>query len=771
MVTPLHHLRNLKPYYHLAAVIFFLVLTFAMTWPIAVHLNTHVTPGQQPVMTVPYLNLWTLAWNHQWLKGKTDNYWDANLFHPHQKTLAYSEPQFGMGLLTIPLSLLGANTVLTYNLLLLGFVWGAAMAVYLLCWHLFKEPQEEADHTEKRLSSRWIAAVTAGILYGFHFYIFNEMGVLQLTATLFPPLTFLGMHRFFNTRKWTDALLCCFGYLGCWYTCAYYGLFLSVFVGCFVIRFGYRVVLEKAWKTLTRGALTATLAILCLLPLIIGMQSAKTSMGFSRSKSVVQILSATFSDYLKPPQHSWLYGKILGIASPEHTIFFGAMLTVLAGIGSIAILQSKSIKNTGAIAIETMQFSQHSGKFYFAMACLAFWLSFGMAVTPAHAAGLGGYRVIAWLSPYNLLYQIVPGFSSIRSPYRFSIFCILFFTILAGWGVLQISQRLPSRWRAILIPILVVIVLLEHWVLPLKIVKVSGSLEELPRIYQHVKKLPAKTTLLELPMARGNSEHYLETQARALYNSTFHWLKITNGYSGFIPRANVELQQLIGESSPETILAALRTFGIQYVLVHQSELNETEAEKITALEENGFITVASEDTNKLYKVIYILAESEENNLTEPQQVGILTEGRSPKNVRATLYESRISPDHVTLCLYYHVDDNISELTTPWGRNVKSYVTWSSTSDETDIVHISTGIQRDSQLLTKKFNVIVFDISAPPPGEYLVHIQQQVSHNKRTFEGFTDNKQGFVGTTLFITRGICHIYESRFVTFQSIAGSL
>ena len=97
-----------------------------------------------------------------------------------------------MGLLSFPLACLDVSTVFAYNALLLGFVWGAGMAAYALCWYLFGEFEKDVNsHLEPCQIYRWSAALTAGILYGFNFYIFSEMGVLQLMATLFPPLTLL----------------------------------------------------------------------------------------------------------------------------------------------------------------------------------------------------------------------------------------------------------------------------------------------------------------------------------------------------------------------------------------------------------------------------------------------------------------------------------------------------------------------------------------------------------------------------------------------------
>jgi hypothetical protein len=125
------------------------------------------------------------------------------------------------------------------------------------------------------------------------------------------------------------------------------------------------------------------------------------------------------SDYLRFPQHGWLYGKILGIAGTYEEKFLGVILLFLAIVGTVVIFRKRSRVNTDDQQIPKSLFPVRHGKFYLTMAGLAFWLSYGMALTPTNATGLGIYQIIAWLSPYNLLYRLVPGFSSIRSPYRF----------------------------------------------------------------------------------------------------------------------------------------------------------------------------------------------------------------------------------------------------------------------------------------------------------------------------------------------------------------
>lgn len=719
------------PHPHLLAGILFFALTLGMTWPLITKINTHVTPGQQPAMAVPYLNLWTLAWNHRWIRGQTPSYWDANLFYPHQKTLAYSEPQLATGVLTAPLVFFGGNTVLAYNTALLGFIWGAGMAAYALCWWLLgtfeKDSRKQIRTTKVTRRYRWLSAVTTGILYGFNFYMFREIGVLQLLAILFPPLTFLGIHRFFHQHKWSDVLIFSVSFLGCWYTCAYYGIFLSIFVPCFVIRLGQRNLLCR--KMLTKAVVALTLLIVCLTPLIYGMWSAKTVMGLDRPEFIVRELSAVFKEYLKLPQQSWLYGSILR-ATPGQSLFLGGVLMCLASLGAVVIFLVKYNKTP---TIKTHPLLQRHGKFYLFMALLAFLLSLGMALAPRPSIELGIYQFLVWLSPYNLLYNFLPGFSSIRSPHRFGMFVFLFLALLAGYGMFWLSHRVRPEWRRILVPFLIIVTIFELWPLSLRLVKVPHTVEELPPIYAHVRKLPLDSVLLELPIVLTGSEQELEINARQTYFSTFHWLPLVNGYSGFIPQASIELADIVLKASPEVVFSGLKAFGVQYVLAHTDELPECEAARLRQLETKGLKFLYREGNDFLYQVDY-------GNITESK--------RFPDTAAVRIYESQKSRSSVTLCFYYQIATHQSVLTTPWQNPIECEVAWYRTADsqkgESEPVLMSQVSYHGSKLLTVDSNAIETELPAPPPGEYQV-IVRQPSGKKMSL--------------------LCHVHSSGFVTFH------
>ena len=462
-------------------------------------------------------------------------------------------------------------------------------------------------------------------------------------------------------------------------------------------------------KVLVRAVTTLILIFVCLLPLAYGMWSAKATMALDRSEFVIRDLSAVFMKYFRLPQHSWLYGDILQVGA-RGSLFLGGALLCLASTGIIVIFQIRC--KSGAIDQPTQPLLQRYGVFYLTMTLLAFVLSLGMSLTPGFSMELGPYQILTWLSPYNLLYKFVPGFSSIRSPYRFSLFCVLFLAILAGYGMFWCSERIRPRWRQILVPLLIAVMIFELWPAPLRLVKVPGDVEELPRIYKHVDSLPSDAVLIELPIAIGESEQKLEADARYMYFSTFHWRRLVNGYSGFIPQAYMELVNVILGAAPKVAFSALKAFGVQYILAHTDELSDAEKTRLKQLEIEHLKPIFREGNDALYQV----------DSGAKAQIYPL-----PDIASVTLYESQKSQNYVSLCLYYLVPDQQSVLVTPWKNQVEFEVSWyeitgSQERNNQPVLRSQTSYQ-GSKLITVDSNAIEIDLPAPSPGKYTLVVQQ------------------------------------------------
>lgn len=719
---------------HLLATVLLMCVVLAMTWPLAHRLGTHVPTGST-MTAVPHLNLWTLAWNHRWFGSASESYWDANQFYPFPNVLAYSEPQFGTAVLTLPLVILGATTTQAYNIVLLSFIWGASMTTYLLCWYLFEQKVFKIEYW-----IRWLSAVIAGILFGLSPYVFREIGVIQLLALPLLPLTLLGLHRFFSQKRWQDAALLIVAVLGSWYTCAHYGLFFSIFFGGFVIFFWHRELL--GWRTLIKVFVVVTTIGVCLIPLAHAMFSAKNIMSMDRPEWVVFELSAELRRYFSLPLNSLLYGKILGLKSKimsQHSLFLGGMLMLLAGVGIVTTFQIRASSNCeqqdiGFQSSRNVKWSLRRYKgFYISMASIAFLLSFGLALVPLTSTGMGAYKILHWFSPYYLLYQFVPGFSSIRSVGRFSIFCALFLSILAGWGVLWLLHRCRAQFRWTLAFLLISMTILEAWPMPPRLMKVADNLDELPPIYQHVSRLPSNSVLLEFPMRMGSEVTVREMHGRYLYRSIFHWLPLVNGYSGFFPRASEQLKDLFTQLTPEVKLSALRAFGVQYVLVHGDTLTNEEVIQLRDLEEEGLRPLLREGNDVLYQL-------EEKLIEDPRP---LIESSS-----FSIYESKRDRGHVTLCLYYQVGEGQSWLTTGWENPVECEVLWYKDvpSKKKDPKPTLTNLvsYRGSKLMIPGVNSIEITVPAPPPNRYEVVVRPRGIREVRVMSGMCQlEPTGFV----------------------------
>src|SRR5437879_11202516 len=88
-------------------------LTVLLTWPQALHLGSKAAAHEDPLFS-----MWRLAWVAHTLPGDPQHVFDANIFHPHTRTLAYSDAMLFQALVAAPWLWAHVNAVLVYNLLL-----------------------------------------------------------------------------------------------------------------------------------------------------------------------------------------------------------------------------------------------------------------------------------------------------------------------------------------------------------------------------------------------------------------------------------------------------------------------------------------------------------------------------------------------------------------------------------------------------------------------------------------------------------------------------
>ncbi|HEY7139832.1 MAG TPA: hypothetical protein VIE44_07030, partial [Methylomirabilota bacterium] len=106
-------------------------LAVLLTWPAAAHLGAVAADLGDPLLTT-----WILAWDVHALATAPLRFFDANMFHPHRQTLAYTEHLVGLVPLVAPLRLLGAPPLLAHNVLWLATFPLTGLAMFWLVRYL-----------------------------------------------------------------------------------------------------------------------------------------------------------------------------------------------------------------------------------------------------------------------------------------------------------------------------------------------------------------------------------------------------------------------------------------------------------------------------------------------------------------------------------------------------------------------------------------------------------------------------------------------------------
>jgi hypothetical protein len=175
--------------------------------------------------------------------------------------------------------------------------------------------------------------------------------------------------------------------------------------------------------------------------------------------------------------------------------------------------------------------------------------------------------------PYYYLYKYLPGFASMRVASRFGLLVLLSLSILSGFGAHRILTRLNDRTKTICTIIIVSIVLIETFPtfadrgMITHTIPVGG---DIPEVYNWLADQPDNTSVLELPVKNilFNSQY--------MYYSTYHWKKMVNGYSGFLPSNYNEVVNIMNGFPSTESIDLIREYNVTYIIVHSDYVKTTE---------------------------------------------------------------------------------------------------------------------------------------------------------------------------------------------------
>ncbi|MDE3154044.1 MAG: hypothetical protein KGN76_03035 [Acidobacteriota bacterium] len=501
------------------------VLTLVLLYPISLH---PATLGRSDSGDGRF-GIWNVSWVARTLAVDPAHLFDANIFYPHHRTLAYSESNLGAGVLAMPGYWLTRSPFVAYtSAMLLLFVLAVIASYYLV----------------RQVTGSRGAAAVAAVCFPFCPYVLSMTAEIQLLTTFGLPLSLLAFHRLADRPGVGRGLVLGIALAMTALCSGYYGIFAGLMVGWSALVLAVMRPLWRSpryWTALAVGVATSALIVLpFFLPYVPLARLAAG--GDYRPLSEAVLWSANWQAYLTSgaDAHRWLLSLVSGWKA---VLFPGFLTLVLALTGlSLAGTRAPSAAVTPGTAGHAPRRTE-TMTLYGSIAVLAAWLSFG-----PHAG------LYLWLD------RLLPSlFGMVHAPSRFGLVVTLALVVLAGLGVAALQARV--RRPRLLAGGLCVAAALELAAVPLP----AAPNPVIPDVYHSVKGLPPGP-VLELPIY-WRHDAWFQNTIYMLY-STAHWKPLVGGYSDYTPPDYVTMPETLSEFPTPASFAILHRLGVHYVVFH-----------------------------------------------------------------------------------------------------------------------------------------------------------------------------------------------------------
>lgn len=491
------------------------VLSVAMTWPMAARLGTHV-PAHFGGLGDPLLTAWQLAWlGHAAGTSPTDVF-QSNIFQPAPDSFAFSETFMGLAPLAIPGE--GGRAALVRH----GIIWilsfvVAAFGAYLLA---------------RELGAGRGGGLVAGAAFAFAPFRLAQMIHLHILWSGGIPLALFVLLRGYRRERagwivggwavaaWQVSLGWNLG-LPLAYLLTVLGL--TGIVALSRVRRLRRLPARVSWATVGGVALFLVVATLMARPYL---RVAEAEPASRRSVQKVASFSPPLVGFFSAPQESRVWERLTRTSRAlldkpdEQSLFPGLTVVVLAGIGAAFGRSPRALR----------------------MGLLGGTALFAILALGVRARGLGR------LLPYRLLYELAPGFQGLRTPGRLITFATLGLALLAAAGAGRVATRKPAVAVA-----LAALIAVEGFGAPIPTVRVP----------QPPAGLEAAGDELQLHLPAFDL-----VDLRYIVWSVDGFPPLVNGYSGVFPARYSQLIAQLNNFPDRDSVAALRQYGVRTVVLH-----------------------------------------------------------------------------------------------------------------------------------------------------------------------------------------------------------
>ena len=487
------------------SLLLFAGLAIAHTWPLAASpasLSRHDSADA-------LLNEWILAWVAHAAATDPWQLFDANIFHPEPRTLAFSEHLLAPSMIATPLIWLGAAPLVAHNLTLLA-------GLTLTGWTM--------SHVVERWTGNPWAGLAAGSLAAFNASTLTRLAHVQAVHVEFLPLALAALDRLL-VRSDARASLSLAGWTILQALVSGYLLVMTALTLLLAA-----IVRASEWMTrdprrLLLLAAAGGLACVALAPVGWQYHLVRREQGLVRPLGEVALYSATAGSYLSTGAtvHLATWGRQFFAAD---SLFPGVAALLLAGIA----------------AVHGHAWSDRRGRMLLVAGMAGVVLSFGPAVP--------GYR---WI------HEHLPLLQGLRGAARFGFLGLFAVAGLAGLGLAQLIRHLPAGRARALGAGALILVNVEACRAPV----IWTPARPVSAVYDALAREPPGA-LVVLPLPEPDR---VAANAPAVADSARHFRKMVNGYSGFVPASYGRHTQGLTHFPDDPSRSLLASLGVSHIVV------------------------------------------------------------------------------------------------------------------------------------------------------------------------------------------------------------
>ena len=612
----------------------FVLLTLILTAPLSLAPATKALPLSADTR----LFLWTISWDVHALLHQPLAIFDANIFFPEPRTLAYSEHLIGSAVLGAPALLTTGNPVLALNVIVLLSCVLSGLGAYVLA---------------RRLDVGALAALAAGVVFAFGPARFVRLAQVHVAVVQWIPFALAFMHLYARHRRPRDLVAVAAFFTLQALSSGHGGLFLTLALGALILYLWVFGQLPGPVRMLRDLGIVGIGLLAVNVVFLVPYLRAQHDVGLHRTIGAVYDWAPNAVSFLASPAHvqEWLLSLVPSlqakVADAKAYLFPGWITLLLAGLAfgrrrgagdgaappataastpaaplwlklldglvvlvalaALAIHVEGGVRWTVGDATITARNANRAfvvlGVLVVLRLAVARLSPFAFAPPLARMRdgvrrffearmGLdaGFYVVLALLSTwaclgpefllYKVLYRVLPGFDLIRVPSRLGILTLLALGVLAAFGLERVIRGLKAPRGAWVGTAAVVLLVAELAAFPLD-ARPYGI--DVPAIDRELAARPRPFAAVGFPVPDPtDATQSARVHSYFMLHSMEHWQPLVNGYSGIVPPRHQRLFMILTAFPDTASLRELEELGVGYAVLHREFYSDDEWERVVA---------------------------------------------------------------------------------------------------------------------------------------------------------------------------------------------